>query len=230
MSSILRRLWLLITRSRYDRDLQEEIAFHVETRERELIAEGVPVGEARHRAQREFGNSLRIQEKSRSVVTFWWETLLQDLRFAFRMMKKSPGFTSVVVLSMAIGIGATTSIFSVLNAMVLRQLAVRAPGEMFLFSWSVPTGDFPDAILSSLEGNFVRDADGRYRSFSVSYPMYARFRARQTKFEDVFAFTANSEELNIGVAGRAFAGTYIGVSGNYFSVAGVAPVRGRLLF
>ena len=227
--SVWRKLGLLFTRKRYDEELRDEIAFHIDCRERELMAEGISPEEARHQARRAFGNDLRVQETSRRAVMFWWEWMVQDLRFAFRLIRKAPGFTAVVVISMAIAIGASTSIFSVLNAMVLRQLAVRAPGEMYLLSWSVPKSGFPEYILSSLDGRFVQDSDGRYRSDSISYPMYQALRERQSHFEDLFAFAANSQEVNIGFAERSFAGHYVGVSGNYFNVSGVVPFRGRIL-
>lgn len=228
MSSIMRRLWMLITRSRYDRELKEEIAFHVEARERELIAQGIAADEAHFRAQREFGNPLRIQERSRRNVMFWWEWIVQDLQFAIRLIRKAPAFTTVIVISMAIGIGATTSIFSVLNAMVLRELSVRAPGEMYLFSWSVAKRDGADDLMSSIDGSYVQ-RDGRYRSWSVSFPLYESLRQRQTQFEDLFAFAANSQEINIGIEGHSYPGLYVGISGNYFNVSGVTAFRGRIL-
>jgi hypothetical protein len=95
--------------------------------------------EAHYAALRKFGNLTRAKEDVREVWSIvWLEQLLQDLRFGWRMLRKSPGFTTVVVLSLALGIGANTAIFTLIDAILYKMLPVKNPQELALLQWSVP--------------------------------------------------------------------------------------------
>jgi hypothetical protein len=121
--------------SRHDREVREEIALHLQLMEEEYLAQGVAPDQARRRARREFGNPALIQEASHDLFSFRAvEELARDLRYTAREARRSLSFTGIAVGSLAIGIGAATATFAVIDAVMLRSLPVRAPERLVAFS------------------------------------------------------------------------------------------------
>jgi hypothetical protein len=136
-----------------DRDVREEMEAHIEMEAEALMAKGVPEARARDEARRLFGNRTRFQNEARQEATArerkvrWmdrFDTFARDVRFAIRRMAKTPGFTAIAVLSLALGIGANTAIFSLVNALLLSGVPMRAPEELVeLFTSEEANGDEP---------------------------------------------------------------------------------------
>ena len=127
------RLWLtsIVRRHRFEDNLADELAFHIDARAAQWENEGFTAAEARRRAQLEFGNVEKIKDEVREVrVGVWVEELGQDLRYSLRILRKYPGFTAVAVLTLALGIGVNTAMFSVLDRILLGSLPVPNPHEL----------------------------------------------------------------------------------------------------
>lgn len=151
--------------------------------------------------------------------------LLQDIRYALRMLRKNPGFTVVVVLTLALGIGANTAIFSLVDAVMLKRLPVREAEQLALLSWAAPGHPY---MIHSLSGNFDRDSTGNFTSTSFAYPIFTAIRDGDQTFSSVTAF-ADTDRLNVSVDGQADLAQGQLVSGDFFSTLGVPAGLGRTI-
>src|SRR3984885_868310 len=157
------------------------------------------------------------------------KTFLQDIRYGLRTLVNSPGFAALIVLSLALGIGANSAIFSTINALMLRTLPVRDPQSLYLLQWTMKSMQI-DPFVNDLEGDEGFDEHtGGATSYSFSYPAYQRIQKGTAAFSDTFAFAANEEQANFGVDGTASSGIVQGVSGNLFEGLGISPMLGRTI-
>jgi len=208
----LSQLVALFRRPRTVDDLEEEILVHLQMEEQENLESGMSPAEARYAALRQFGNVALAQERSREM--WGWngaETLWQDIRFGLRQLKRSPGFTTVAVLTLALGIGANTAIFQLLDAVRLRSLPVMNPSELTL----VHLADLP----------------GKRGSQEIVYPalnnpLWEYIRDHQHVFSEVLAWSPINLGITEGNHERLVQGLW--VSGDFFNVLGVQPAIGRL--
>jgi predicted permease len=210
-------------RKRKQSDFQAEIRSHLDLEADELAEEGSNPGDARYRARREFGNVTGSEERFYEAIRWvWFEQFVQDLRYGLRMLRRSPAFTLVAVLSLALGIGANTAVFSLVDAVMLKSLPVRAPEELRILTW-VRTDKQPDISHS---GYTTEDPKtGQNVSGSFSYAAYRQFRESVPQFSDLVAYAPTQFTVTADGSSDFALGQF--VSGNYFTGLGTQPLIGR---
>jgi hypothetical protein len=193
-------------------ELEEEIHAHLQMEEQENLESGMSPEEARYAALRRFGNVALAQQRSREMwVWDGAEALWQDIRFGLRQLMRSPSFTAVAVLTLALGIGANTAIFQLLDAVRLRSLPVTNPGELTL----VHLADLPGK-RGSQETVYP----------ALNNPLWEYIRDHQTAFSQVLAWSPTNLGITEGDHERLVQALW--VSGDFFNVLGVRPAVGRL--
>jgi predicted permease len=211
--------WL--RRKQRDRELDDELGFHVDAHARDLINEGIPPDEARRRALAAFGGTAPIKELTRDAKGGRWiEDFFADLRYAARALRHQPGFAGVAILTLTLGIGANTAIFSMVNGLLLRPLPVRDPGRLVLFS--------DDSSEGTRSGSPA--PGGVWEQFSSE--TFQHLRSQPLPFESIGAFASGRQTVALGLPGQPAAELRAAahlVSGNYFDVIGAAPALGRAL-
>jgi putative ABC transport system permease protein len=202
-----RRLTNAIRPDDVDDEIRREMEFHLEERADDLVAGGLSRRDARREARRRFGNLPLQAERTRDVnLLSWLETSIADLRYALRGLRRSPGFTAVTVLSLALGIGANTSVFTLINVFMLKSLPVRDPDRLVLIQ---PAGN------------------GSKGSVTVSQPVWEQFRDHFDALAGSFAYGSTSTDISTGGEVRPIA---VGlVTGGFFTTLGVRAAAGRTL-
>ena len=199
------RIAALFHRSQMNTEIDEELRSHIQHRADDLERSGLPRAEAERRARIEFGGHVRYKEESREAAGgTLLESFLQDLRFAVRLLRKSPGFTAVAVVTLAVAIGANAVVFSALNGLILRPLNVPHAESLYLTE---------------------RGGD---KELSHSYPDYLDLRDRNRSFDGLAAYNISQAGLDTGKnPSRAWV---YQVTGNYFDVLEIQPYLGRLIY
>jgi predicted permease len=206
-------------RGRLDQDIEDEIAFHLAMK----AGRDKESDNAVYAARKRFGNPTRVIEDCREAWSFAWvESVWNDVRHVFRMLRKSPVFALVAVLSLGMGIGANTAVFSVLNASFLRSLPVRDPSELRVIQWNggahTPFHDYS----GTSSGRGIHSWGG-----SFSYNLFRDFQKRARGFASVIGFADFRVNVLTGQSAAVVDG-YV-VSGNFFQGLGAQPILGRVL-
>jgi predicted permease len=204
--SVIARLRAMLRRDRLDRDIDDELRSHVEMRAADNLAAGMTPEQARHEAQKRFGNTTLLKEDTRKVdILAWLEECARDFRYGLRALHRSPGFTAVAVLTLALGIGANAAIFSVVDAVLLRPLPYPEPDRLVRVWESSLKYDSPRNLVNPF--NFLD------------------WRDHSQSFESMAAISVST--TNLTFQGRPLAVQGMQVSPEFFSVLRVPPFLGR---
>src|SRR5262249_12499227 len=202
MRHVLQRLLKPLRRRRLERDMSEEMRFHVEMEADLLVREGLARDEATRLAFASFGGMERLKDDARDAWPLRWAAnLFADVRFALRSLARSPSFSLTAILALALGMGANTIVFGVADSVAFRPLAI----------------DEPDRLVA------VYGAQGEAKLLTFSYPTFNDLRREVTAFSDAAAVNEGAVTLSDGQPETIWAGH---VSDNYFTMLGVAPELG----
>jgi macrolide transport system ATP-binding/permease protein len=203
IARLLKKLQIYFGRQDFDRELREEMAFHLEQKAQTLQSRGLSPHDARYAARREFGNETHLSERSRDVVGLWFETTLQDFRFTLRQLRKNPGFAFTAVFMLALGLCASVAIFAFVDATLIKPLPYQHPERLV----------------------GVYEATPQCPLCNLSYPDYLDYKKLNKSFSSLDVYQKNSMMLN-GAEGAESANV-ARVSDSFFHTLGVAPLLGR---
>ena len=196
---------------RLEGDLDRELQYHIDRRMTDLLHSGLPEPEARRRVALELGGTMQVREEVRDIwLTRWLRDFVYDLRFSARSFLRSRSFTATAVLSLALGIGATTALYSLIDQVVWRALPIDHPERLVLIDWAG-----------------FQNAETFGTANLMSYPICRDLQQQKDFFDGVFCRAATTINLSTGGEPRLTAAEL--VSGTYFPVLGVRPALGRLL-
>jgi predicted permease len=201
------RIRSLFDRQNADHELDEELQYHVEQKTQQKIAAGMTPQEARRAARLQMGGLEKRKEECRDARQVnWLQDLLQDIQYGLRILRKSPGVTVVVVIAIALGVGANTAIFSVVNGFLLRPLPVPSPEQIMVLA--------------------IQQEGAPVGSSGFSYPEFVDFRKQADTVADIFGIVLGTVQFTANDQSEECSANY--VSGNFFSALGLQPAAGRL--
>ena len=227
MSKLFARMhsWLrsVMGRQRLESEMDAEICFHIEARAADLVRDGMGLKEAMRQARVEFGGTAKHKDEMRhSLGLRWWDELWGDLRYAGRILRKSPGFTLIAVSSLALAIGANTTIFSVANEMLFERLGVPHAEQLRLLTAIADEHSVAQNVWAPTQP--IAGGGMRFKAFT--YPVYQQLRKQNKVLEDVFGFK-DLGRVNVTLDGSAQPEYLQLVSGNFYQQMRVMPQLGR---
>lgn len=217
MGELFRRLLYYFRKRQFEADLAEEMEHHA-------ALAGRP----------KFGNVTLLKEDSRAMWTWTFlEQLGQDLRYALRTMASNKAFTALAALSLALGIGANTAIYSFMDSILLRSLPVKDPESLVMLSWRIRGQPFgkgkePATVVYGMNGSIYKAPTSGSMAEILPYPAFEVFQKNDSVLSSVFAFR-RAGRLNLSIKGQADIANGVYVSGDYFRGLGIPPAAGRLL-
>src|SRR5688572_29566353 len=231
MTSLFRRFMWWLRPGRKEEELREELQFHLEQEAEERQRDGLPEDKARFAARRDLGNEARLREDARAIWT--WrplDELSQDLRFALRTLFKTRAVAVFAILSLALGIGANTAIYSFMDAILLRSLPIGDPQSLVVMSWrskpfSMRDNDF---VMRGMDGSTYRYSGGT-ESRIFPFPAYERLQEVSAPVLSSLFAHKQASRLNVLIRGQAELSDAEYVTGNFFVGLGVSPLSGRLI-
>jgi predicted permease len=210
LDGVLHRLRVLLRPREHERELAEELDFHMGLEQMQQEHARVPRDDAQRTARRLLGNVTYYQEETRRAAGLGFlDDIQSDVRFALRTFRRDPGFTTVAVLTLAVGIGLNTAIFSAVNALLLRPLPLPEPERLMLLSITAPP----------------YGANPERSNIAWSYPKFTALRDAQTSFSDVTAWLSTQFTVRVGDDAERESGEFI--DSRYFPTLGLTPALGR---
>jgi macrolide transport system ATP-binding/permease protein len=230
MIAFFRKLGWLVQRRSKEKQLADELRFHLDEEMEERQAAGMTGQEARGAALRELGNLSLVQEDTRA--TWSWtllEQFVQDLRYGARTMRCNPAFTVLASLSLALGIGANTAIYSLMDALLMRRLPVADPASLVLLKWHITGRETTEnTVVHNASGYFDDDPKLGKLSPIFPFPAFDVLRRSSGGLSVLFAYRpAGRRNVIVGQRAEITGGEY--VSGDYFRGLGIVPAAGRLI-
>jgi predicted permease len=220
------RSWVkaVVGRDRLETEMEAELAEHLECLTADLVRAGHSPVEAARRARIALGAVTVTKEGMRASLGLkWWDEFCADLQYGVRMLRKSPGFTAIAALSLALAIGANTSIFSLAKSLLYDRLKVPHAEQLRLLRWIADDHN----VVHSMWGEFNPAPGGGMMGYCFSYAVFQQLRMHSRAMEDLAAF--NEDSMNATLRGNAQRAVVAMVSGNYFSVLEARPQLGRSL-
>jgi predicted permease len=204
----------------HDEEIEEELNYHLAMKERE----GVDPRTARLR----LGNPARLKEETRAQgILTWLESAMRDVSYGWRQLRRTPMVTLVVVLTLALGIGANSAIFSLVDAALLKRLPVKDAGSLRLIEWTTQHG-WPDPLCNNLTGDWSGDPNAKIRGSSIAPRIYRKLASQQSGFSSLIGFSDGDGTVAVSVKGRPAEQLKLQyVSANFFQGLGVASRLGR---